>query len=210
MGAVQNIRAAYEARNVLIENRGALGILTNNSTDGIGSTLPLDESEKKKVQDEWKKYGIQKNQFQAIITSLNLKWQQISTDANKLQLFEETKADQEQICDAYGVPFELFANQKGVTFDNKKQARREFYENTIIPEAEEWIDALNRYFETYNKSWEIKGSFDHLSVFQENQKERAQSITLLTNALSKAFADGALTLEEYKSELRKLRIGENG
>lgn len=210
MVAIQNIRAAYEARNVLIENRGALGILTNNSTDGIGSTLPLDEKEKQKVQDEWKKYGIQKNQFQAIITSLNLKWQQISTDANKLQLFEETKADQEQLCDAYGVPFELFANQKGVTFDNKKQARREFYENTIIPEAEEWIDALNRYFETYNKSWEIKGSFDHLSVFQENQKERAQSITLLTNALSKAFQDGALSLDQYKAELRKLRIGENG
>lgn len=209
IAAIQNIRAAYEARNVLIENRGALGILTNNSTDGIGSTLPLDPKEKERLQDEWKKYGVQKNQFQAIITSLNLKWQQISTDATKLQLYKETKADQEQICDAYGVPMELLSNEKGVTFDNKKQARRDFYENTIIPEAEEWIDGLNRYFETYNKSWEIKCSFDHLSIFQENKKEWAQSITFLTNALSKAFQDGALTIEEYRTELRKLKIGEN-
>lgn len=205
---IANLRAAYEARNVLIENRGALGILSNNATDGIGSTLPLDQKEKEKVQSEWKKYGVQKNQMQAIITSMNLKWQQISIDADKLQLFEETKHDAEKICDAYNYPFELLANQKGVTFDNKKEARKELYENAIIPEAQEWVNALNRKFETEDKTWEIQGTFEHLHVFRENQKERAQTVTLLTNALSKAFQDGAISLQQYQQELLKMKIGD--
>lgn len=206
-GPIANIRAAYEARNVLIENRGALGILTNGQSDAIGSSLPLDPKEKEKLQKYFKQYGLTKHQSQVIITSLNLKWQQMTIDADKLQLFEETKYDQEKICDAYGVPFELFANQKGVTYDNKKEAKKELYENTIIPEAAEWVDALNRYFETQNRSWEIVFSFDHLDVFQENKKDRAQALSMLVTALSKAYADGALSLEEYKKELAKLKIG---
>jgi HK97 family phage portal protein len=207
-GAISNIRAAYEARNVLIENRGALGILSNSGTDGIGASLPLDPKEKEKVQKEWKKgYGLMKDKNQIIITSLPLKWQQMSIDADKLGLFEETKADTEQICDMFGYPFELLANQKGTTFENQKQAEKRFYTNTIIPEANEWVSGMNRRFETMDKSWELKASFEHLDVFRENEKDRAQSITVLINGLSKAYQDQALTLEQYKRELEKLNIG---
>ena len=206
---IRNIIAAYEARNVLIENRGALGILTNNSTDGIGSTLPLDQKEKEKLQEDYQaRYGLTKSKWQMIITSLNLKWQQMAVDIDKLKLFEETKADTERICDAYGVPFELLANEKGVTFDNKKTAEKGFYLNTIIPEAEEQAGALNRYFETMNKSWYLRASFDHLDIFQENKKERAQSVTLIINGLSKAFQDGAITIDQYKEELTKMGVGD--
>lgn len=205
---IQNIKAAYEARNVLVENRGALGILTNNSTDGIRSTLPLNETEKEKLQEDYQsRYGLTRNKWQLLITSLNLKWQQMTIDADKLKLFEETKADTEKICDAFGVPFELLANEKGVTFDNKKTAEKGFYLNTINPEAQERAGAINRQLEKMNKSWYLNASFDHLDIFQENKKERAQSITLLINGLSKAYADGAITADEYKNELRKMGLG---
>lgn len=205
---IQNIRAAYEARNVLIENRGALGILTNNSGDAIGSSLPLDGKEKENLQENWKsKYGLAKDKWQLLITSMNLKWQQMSVDTDKLKLFEETKADTEQICDAYGVPFELLANQKGTTFENQRTAEKRLYTNAIIPEAEEQAAAINRKIDTENKSWYLRASFDHLDIFQEDKKERAQSISMLINGLSKAYQDGALTIEEYKAELTKLKIG---
>jgi hypothetical protein len=66
---------------------------------------------------------------------------------------------------------------------------------------------MNRRFETMDKSWELKASFEHLDVFRENEKDRAQSITVLINGLSKAYQDQALTLEQYKRELEKLNIG---
>lgn len=204
---IANIRAAYEARNVLIENRGALGILSNNSADGMGATMPLLAEEKDELQTDYKRFGLSKEKWQIIITSLNLKWQQMSVDIDKLKLFEEVKADTEQICDAYGVPFELLANQKGTTFENRKSAEKAFYTGTIIPEAEEWAGALNRKFNTENKSWEVIAMFDHLDIFAENQKDRAQSIAVLINGLSKALADGAITLDQYQKELQKLKIG---
>jgi HK97 family phage portal protein len=204
--SISNIRAAYEARNVMIENRGALGILSNEGADAAGS-LPLDPEEKEKLQNEYKKYGITKNKHQLIITSLKLRYQQMAIDADKLRLFEEVKADTEQICDAFGVPFELLANQKGTTFENQKTAEKRFYTGTIIPEAVEWVDALNRHFETMDKSWEVMADYSHLEVFSENIKERAQTLNLLISGLSKAFLDGALSKEDYQKELAKLKIG---
>lgn len=206
-GPLSNIKAAYEARNELIENRGALGILSNDATDVAGA-LPLDGEEKDKLQSEYQsKYGIGRDKWKLIITSLKLKWQQMAVDIDKLKLYEEVKADTEKICDAFGVKYELLANQKGSTFENQKQAEKAFYTNTIIPEAQEWVSALNRRFETMDKSWEIKCDFSHLDVFRENEKERGQSITMLISGLSKAFQDGALSIEEYKAELKKLNIG---
>ena len=90
-----------------------------------------------------------------------------------LKLFEETEADTRKICDAFGLPYELLSTEKGTTFDNKKEAKRQFYQDTIIPEADEWIQALNDFFQTKGKSWSIIGTFDHLPIFQENIKERA-------------------------------------
>lgn len=204
--AISNIRAAYEARNVLIENRGALGILSNEASDVAGA-LPLDPKEKEKLQKEYKNYGVSKQQYQLIITSLSLKYQQMSQDVDKLRLFEEVKADTEVLCDAFGVPFELLANQKGTTFENRRMAEKWLYVNTIIPEATEWVGALNRRFETMDKSWEIVADYSHLEIFSENAKERAQTMSMLITALSKAFVDGALSMPDYKKELEKLKIG---
>ena len=207
-GPISNIRAAYEARNVMIENRGALGILSNSSSDGMGATMPLLPGEKEELQNDYRKFGMSKDKWQIIITSLNLRWQQMSIDTDKLKLFEEVKADTEQLCDAYGVPFELLANEKGTTFENRRTAEKTFYTGTIIPEAEEWVGAINRKLKTSNLPWEYRASFDHLDIFAENQKDRAQSLTILINGLSKALADGAITLDEYRGELAKLKIGQ--
>ena len=205
--AIRNIRAAYEARNVLIESRGAIGILSNDSKDAIGGVGPMDDDEKKKLQGDWSRYGYLKKQWQIIITNLSLKWTQISIDIDKLKLFEEIKEDTTKVCDAIGVPYELLGNQQGVTYENKKEAKRQMYQDTIIPAMIERIGSFNKKFETENKSWEIIGSYEHLPIFQENIKERAQSITLLCTGLNKAFQDGAISIDDYKKELSKFGIG---
>ncbi len=49
--------------------------------------------------------------------------------------------------------------------------------------------------------------FSHLSVFQEDAKKRGEALTAITTALSKAFMDGAISIEEYKEELIKHGLG---
>jgi len=144
--ALKNIKMAYESRGVILKYRGALGILSNQSTDGVGAGLPLEEKEIKDIQEKYNQYGGLEGQFQAIITSANLRWQQMSVDPNKLGLFQETEEDFNKILDAFGVPSEMFTRQKGATFENQNQARKSIYENTIVPEANEWCMGLNTKF----------------------------------------------------------------
>jgi len=203
---IQNLRVAYEARNVLIENRGALGIFTNDSKDATGAARAITLTDKENIQKDFSRYGITKEKWQFIITSLSLKYQQIGVSVKDLMLFEECQEDRERICDAFGFPIELLSSNKGTTFANKNEASKLLYQNTIIPEAQEWVDALNDRFDTQSKDWHIVITFDHIACLQEDLKSRGQSLTLLTGALSKAYLDKAITLAQYQDELKKFGI----
>lgn len=201
---LDNIISAYESRGILLRHRGALGILSNdNAKDTTGAMLPIDNSDKEELQKQFKKYGLSKNQWHTIITNLSLKWQNMAQKPKDLMLFEEIESDFMRICDAYGMDYMLFSTEKGATFTNKKEAQRQTYENTTIPEAQEWISALNKGFGLENKSYSIIGTFEHLNVFSENKKEWASSIRLATGALSEAYTQDAISLEEYQRVLNE-------
>lgn len=204
---IQNIRAAYEARNVLITKRGALGMLSNNSgDDAIGTAAPFDAVEKKDLQEQMKKYGLTKSQFQFILTSLNLKWTQMAVDADKLRLFEEVMNDTVKISDAYGYPFELLGSEKGTTFRNKEFAERQLYQDTIIPEALEWVIGMNRLFNTLEGSFIITATYDHLPIFKEDMKLKAETLERIVNALSTALEDGVIDEAFYKLTLEQFNL----
>ena len=204
--AVENIKAAYEARNVLIVNRGAIGILSNAAKDGIGGVAPMNKIEKEKVQREFSKYGLTKNKWQVIITNLALSWQQMAIDVDKLKLFEECREDTLKICDSYGTPFEMLSSIRNTTFDNKREAQRQWYRDTIIPEANMRIAGMNKKFNTAERGYRLVPKFDHLPIFETERKERAASLLLTVNALTKALEDGSITIDQYKLELKKFGI----
>lgn len=201
---IANIRASYEARNVILANRGAIGILSNASKDGTGSTLPMNPQEKKKLQEELSKYGVLKAQYKYILTNLTLKWTQITTDLDKLRVFEENAEDFKMICTEYGTPFELFSQSP--SYENKELAEKQFYQDTVIPTSQEKISAINDFIKADDRSWKVYGTFDHLPIFQDDIKERSQAVNNLVRALNIALSDQAITLEEYQEELRKFNI----
>ncbi|MCK5017837.1 MAG: phage portal protein [Candidatus Peribacteraceae bacterium] len=203
---IANIKAAYEARNVLIVNRGAIGILSNASKDGIGGIAPMNLKEKDKIQEQFKRYGISKGQWQVIITNLALHWQQMAIDVDKLKLFEETREDTLKICDSYGTPYEMLSAIRNTTFNNKKSAQLQWYRDTIMPEANARIAGINRQYNTVADGYRMLPDFTHLPIFETEKKERAQSLLLTVNALTKALEDKAITIDQYKKELKKFEI----
>lgn len=202
--ALNNIKMAYETRGVILKNRGALGILSNATSDKVGA-IPLDPDEKERVQNEYLKYGGLSGQMQLIVTSADLRWQQMSISPDKLGLYRETQEDFNKILDSYGMPSELFVRDKGATHENQNEARKGAYVDTIIPEANEWIGAFNRKFREGAKT-KLIVDYLHLPIFQEDMKKRGESLSSTINALSKAFQDQALSIEQYKSELQKFNI----
>lgn len=203
--AINNLKMAYESRGIILKNRGALGIMSNSTSDVAGA-VPLDPDERKRVQDEYRNYGTLSGQNHMIITNANLKWQKMGVNPSELGLFEETEQDFFKICDSYGTPIDLFASIKGSTFENQKQAEKGLYLRTVIPEANEWIRSLND-SGIAGEGVTLIIDYSHLSVFQEDLKSRGDALTSITNALSKLFVDGVISLQEYQEEIKKHGIG---
>ena len=201
---INNIRAAYESRGVILRTRGALGILTNSGADGMGASTSIDPKEKDRLQDAFSNYGTLAGQHQQIITSLNLQWQQMGqNEPVKLGLYQETRESFSKIIDAFGHRKEMYVTEKGSTFNNQDIAEKNTYTGAIIPAANEWVFALNQSI-TKNLPYKIIGTFDHLPIFQDDLKEHSQVVSTMTSALSTALADGGITIEQYQEEIARL------
>lgn len=194
---ISNIVAAYEARNVLITRKGALGILSNQTRDAAGA-VPMKSEEKEEVQEDFRKYGLGKDQHQVIITNANLKWQPMTFPTRELMLFEEIEDDVRQIADNYDYPMYLLGFKAGSTFSNVGEAKKALYQDTIIPEAEGWAEAFTTYFELKNLGFKLSVFFDHLDVFQQSEKERAEAFKIKNEGFKIAYELGVVTREEWR------------
>jgi hypothetical protein len=200
--ALQNIRVAYEGRNML--RKMPVGILSNRGKDVAGQ-VPMKKEEKDDLQANLKQYGIGRSKLQLILSGLTLGFSETIVDINKLKLFEEVIDDTKVVCRAIGTPFELM--DVNSTYENKIVAERAMYQNTIIPSVNELTDAYNNFIDPEgNNTWKLTGTFDHLPVFQENIMERAQAIKVIGEALANLLQIGAISLDQVKAELSKYKL----
>jgi phage portal protein BeeE len=201
---INNIRQAYESRGIILAFRGANGAWVNDGKDVVSGAVPLDETEKKRLQDTFSQYGTARGQKQTIITDLPIRWEQAGTNNPKnLGLFEEIEQGFDKCLDTFGVPAELFVRKMGSTYENQHQAEKGLYIRTVMPEANEWIGGLSSEFMPDSKT-SIVAEYLHLPIFQEDLKARGEAMTTLVNALSKALADQAIDVKMYQEELKKL------
>ncbi len=202
--ALNNLKMAYETRGTLLKNRGALGILSNATSDKVGA-IPLDQKEKERIQQEYSSgYGGLSGQMQLIISTADLRWQQMSINPDKMGLYTETSENFNKIIDSYGMKRELFAGNSA-TYENQKEAKKSCYLDTIIPDANDWIAGFNKKHRDGAKTKLVMDYF-HLPLFQEDLKSRGDSLQANINALSKALQDQAITIEQYKIELENFGI----
>jgi hypothetical protein len=198
---ISNIVASYKARNTLATKRGAIGILSNESTDADG-TMQLRAGEKEQLQKDFSKYGLVGQAYQIIITDANLKWQAMGYPTKDLMLFEEVQDDIDRLCDAFGYPPELIAKSKDTTFDNKKQARKDLYENTIEPESFSRMEQFTQIVAP-DDTITIQVNYRGLTVFQEDEKIKAEARMAVNNAAEKEYKNGLITKNQWL-----VRLGE--
>lgn len=172
---LSNIQAQYKKRNVLLENIGAIGILSAQQSD-MGGAIPMTPEERTKIQRDW--YARQKDEL--IITESSVNWQPMSYPTRDLMLFEELNADKLAIIDAFGLSSNLFSSEKGATFTNVRDSIRMVYTDTIIPETQQMYNSLISQFELDKEGYYLEACFDHLPVLQTDHKEKAE--VLKTNA----------------------------
>lgn len=200
----ENIKSAYEARGVLIQN-SALGILSNTTKDADGTT-PLLKGDKEQLQEDFNKYGLTKGKWQVIMTNASLQWQSMAVDFGKLKLYEEVDADFRAIANAYGFPPELLQPIAGASLNrgSNAEAKKQLYQDAIIPEANEWLQGLGNFFGLDNIS--LVADFSHIAVLQEDLKERSIAMNQAATGFDKALAAGFLEIERAKEQFEKFLI----
>ena len=193
-----NLYESYKARNVLTAERGAIGMITNDTKDDEGG-LPLDADEKKMLQEKYSKgYGTRKGQDQIIVTNANVKWQPMNFNVEDLQLLPQEEHDFMTLIDAFGLDKDMFAFPSSAKFTNKREARKAVYENTIIPEAIVWASDWSNYLKLMDRNLELWPSYDHLSIMQQDAKKQAEVRKLNQDFYGVELLAGRINEAEYK------------
>ena len=199
---IWNIHAAMEGRNVMMTQRGAIGIITNDTEDIAGS-IPIEPSEKKNIEDNFGSYGLTQAQSQVIITSAKLKWQPMAFATKDLMLHEETAESTIMIADAFDVPPDLLgAGKDDRTYENVTAAEKGLYQNAIIPESQPFAESFTNWF-FRGLALKFAIAFDHLEVFKKAKKDEADAIKSLNDAMKVAYEQKIITKEEWRMFLEQ-------
>lgn len=177
---LSNIKASYHKRNVLLENIGAIGILSAQKSD-LGGNIPMTPEERREIQKDW--YNRSKDEL--IITESQVDWKPMSYPTKDLMLFEELTSDKLAIMDAYGMNSNLFSTEKGSTYTNVRDSIRMVYTDTIIPETQQMYDSMCHQFGLSDEGYKIVADFSHIPVLQEDEEKKATTLNTRADALQK-------------------------
>lgn len=194
---INNIIAAYESRNVLINKRGPMYVISSNKSDESGN-IPMRPDEKDQIEKDFAKYGLRKNQVQGIITNANISLTTVGFATKDLMLFEEIEDDIMRICDSYGYPYELLSSAKGTTFANKSESKKLLYQDTIIPEAESIYEQWNSLFKASDYGLNIEKDYSHVPALQEDEKSKAEARKIRNEAMKIEWENNLITLDEWR------------
>ncbi len=187
---LSNIKAQYHKRNVLLENLGAIGILSTNNND-MGGAIPMTPEERKQIQRDW----YNRNKDELMITESSVDWKPMSYPTKDLMLFEELTADKIAIIDTYGLSVNLFSSDKGATFTNVRDSIRMVYTDTIIPEVQSMYDSIMKQW-GLDGEYYLKAEFNHLPVMQVDEESRANVQKTKAETLEKIAGLGVQLSEE--------------
>lgn len=194
--SIANIIQAEEAIYSMNRDRGAIGILSNDQKD-ISGTIPLTDDEKESLLEQYQSlYGLSARQAKVIITNASLKWQPISFNVKDLMLLEGIEKNIQLISDALGYPYELLSTSTGVTYENKSEAKKLLYQDSIIPIANLYAEKLTGFFGLENAK--IEFDFSNIECLKKSEKEAAETLYQLNQAMQTAYNNGVISRAEWR------------
>lgn len=186
---LSNIMATYNKRNVILENMGAIGILSSKKSD-MGGALPITPEEKDEIRKDW----VSRNKDKLVITESDVTWTPMSYPTKDLMLFEELNEDKQAIIDAYGLNKYVFSNPTDSIMSNLEQGMRMAYQDTIIPEVTQMYDSLSQQLGLLKEGLYLKPDFSHVAILQNDEKSKTDVVLSLVQ-------NGVIDSAEARNEL---------
>ena len=191
-----NIRGAYGFRNVNITKKGALGIISADGRDSIGS-LTLEEQDKLDLEKQFttQTHGIFDGQSSVKFSSKPINYQHLSYPIKDSMLFEEVSENMMKIIDAYGLNRNIFSSKEGAKFANLAEGLRMAYQDAIIPFAELFCFALNDALGLFDKNIYVELDYSHIPVMKDNESEKATTVKTQAEAVKILIENGMTDLQ---------------
>lgn len=180
---VKNIVASLESRNQIIVKRGAEVIISPKAGDTAALMSVLSPEEKKDLQREYAQYGSLKDQWHALITRVPMDATNISRSVQQLGLFEGENADTRALAQAYEIPVPLLSIPDTNKYSTYQEAKKEFYDDAMIPESQVICDTLDKLFNSISKGYSFYFDYSNLSCMQISEKAKADSLKVMVEAL---------------------------
>lgn len=163
----------WEAQASLLQNRGAIGMVTDKSN------TPMEPEEAERQQQAFdSRIGSPRNMNKVVVTNKNLDFIQFAMSATDLKLIEQGVVNLRSICNVFQVDTSLFNDPANKTFNNRKEAEKALYTNAVMP-------TLSKIYARYN-NWlvpthfpegnvRMRPDYSDIEVLQEDFHQKAKT-----------------------------------
>ena len=166
---VRQSNDSYTAQSALLQNSGAMGILSvdpDSMTEEQASSLE---------QQYYNKYGGPAKRGRIVIAGAKMQWQQIGLNAVDMAIIESQKMSLRDLCNIYNINSALLNDPDNKVYNNVREARRALYMEKVLPELDTFRDELNRwlvskYNEKMGKQYYLDYDLESIPAMQEDMK----------------------------------------
>ena len=182
----------WDASANLLQNRGAIGMITDKSQ------RPMSPEEVQKAQAVWDSNNNGLKKFGKVsVTNKDLGYISMAMSPTDLKLIESGVVNLRAICNVFGVDSSLFNDPDNKTYSNRTEAEKSLYTNAIIPLSDKLSEALTNFIcknHFPDKTVRMRQDFSTVEVLQENKKDK-------TEILTKQVDSGIITPNEAREKL---------
>ena len=195
---INTIIGAKDSINTLINFRGAQGFLSPEK-DQYGPVV-VQDNDKEALQKDFARYGLRRGQWQVILSSAALKWQQMGYSTKDLLLLETIEGAVQSICDGYNYPFRLLSSNSSNSLGGTDAGifNRALYQDAIQPECNSNMEQWNNFFKTADYNIRIDKDYSHVPVLQQDRKAAAEARNINNQAREREWRNGLINLNEWR------------
>jgi HK97 family phage portal protein len=180
--AVMVGNSRWDAHANLLQNRGAVGMITDKSS------RPMLPEEAKQVQEAWNRdIGGTHNSGKIKVTNKDLSYIQMAMSAQDLQLVQSDVVTLRAICNVFGLDSSLFNDPANKTFNNRKEAEKALYTNAVIPLSEKIAMAHTQFIAKNHYPMgnvRMRQDFSNVEALQADKKTEAEKDKIVIDGVN--------------------------
>ena len=190
----------WDADAALLENRGAIGMITQKTGP---EGYPMTKEDVDSEQEYWNSQTAGTHNFGKIkVSNKDLRFVKLAMSSADLQLIEKGVVNLRAICNVLGVDSSIFNDPANKTFNNRKEAEKSLYQDAVIPMNDilatgytSWL--IPTHFPNSKGSVRMRADFSNVPVLQDDINEKTKNVTAQKLA-------GIITANEARDSLGQL------